>query len=219
MDVDKSGPRMVFSEPVDMTGAAKAKRPKTGDVVVPVALQLCFLDPGSINVPHLATTRNRPIKSKPDQPAIYIPPAPPPRMVIKRFDPNATTTAASSIFTDTPSDAIALSKTIYYRHLKKGGVSKGKRTYNCKKCNTPMELPHRQYNGKRYCPEVDEMPYEEWLVEMKDYFKKKKEGNPKPWFHMLVFLTVNIYKLKQTHFAFMYITINRKKQNKARVVQ
>ena len=154
------------------------RQPLSGGRSVPVALQPCYLDPVSTEVPSRATTTNRPIKPKPDQPAVFLKPAPPPRLVIKSIIPNATTAAASSsISTDvTYTSAIALSKTTYYRHLKKGDVSKGKRIYTCKKCNKPMEPPHRQFKGIRYCHEVDKMPHEDWLIEVKDYFKKKKEG-------------------------------------------
>ena len=65
---------------------------------------------------------------------MFVPTKPPPRIVIKPFNP-------SSISVETPSNTVALSKTTYYRHLKKGVTSKGKRSYTCKKCNKGMIFP------------------------------------------------------------------------------
>ena len=167
---------MIFPEPYDMTGSTRAKVPKTNAAAnqQPLVILPSFMDVDTPEQPPPAETLQRQIKPKPVQPTLFVPPKPPQRMVIKQFNPSA-------ISLETPPDTVALPKTTYYRRLKKGKTTEGKGSYTCKLCKKPWgsffnNLAHRQFKGKRWCPEKDVLTYEEWLNETKEFFKNKDKG-------------------------------------------
>ena len=77
--------------------------------------------------------------------------------------------------------ASSVSKTTYYRHLKKQQQqsdvpAKKRKVYTCRKCGRPMTSGHKQFKGSRYCPfEIGAIPYEQWLDQKRKEDEEKRK--------------------------------------------
>ena len=55
----------------------------------------------------------------------------------------------------------------------------GARNYLCRKCGQSMRATgHSQYFGQRYCPNAEELPFEDWRKEAEERRRQKKKENP-----------------------------------------
>ena len=160
-------PLMVFAEGQDLTGKVPPK-PVTYTAPLPPP------KPPSPPPPQTPSTSDyRPVKPKPHQSAVYVDLPPPAAFVILPYGVQQQESPTTS--TAGPK---AVPKSTYYRHLKKGKyVNPNRKRYSCRKCGKPMEAPHTQYNGRRYCPnEPGALPHAEWLEEQRRLAKEKKEA-------------------------------------------
>ena len=135
-----------------------------------------------INIPPLSSpslTSSTNFRFTPPFPPVIIPPASSP---FTMFHPPCQQPILPENTCQIPSSKSSMSRSTYYRHLKKAATDIGptRKTYSCRKCGRAMsDGLHRQFRGERYCPyEPGALPHHIWLLlkrkEM-DNKRKKKE--------------------------------------------
>jgi len=158
-----SAATMVFTDPEDRTGQKRVNPPKATDPI-PSTTEFAPIDTTMDPLVDEAVVKRKPsikvLKPKPTQPTVYMHPPAKPTTVILPYGQTLPST----------SSAVALPKTTFYRHKKNNSEPSTKRKkYSCRKCSQPMEAPHSQFNGNRYCPnEPGALPFHEWLQKQRD---------------------------------------------------
>ena len=212
-DIAHNAPLEPFVEPEDRIGKAKQRGPpkvqttkrEPQEQTVSSYMQQALLPledlPTASKHQKRATQKDeqryKTIKPKPQEPAVYIKPPPPPQVVMLPYDQlpayqsfqqslqqllmQQQSLQQPLLQQPPPNAPVAVPKSTFYRHKiagKSASAVKNRKKYSCRKCGQPMEHPHGQYFGKRYCPnEPGVLPYDEWKkVQRQEMLKKRDDA-------------------------------------------